>query len=164
MKQLCSVLALSLVLAAGSALAADPPKPTAKPAAMPTMDHSKMDMSGMKPADHQKMLDHAFTALDTNKDGSLSRAEFGKHHEVMRKMHEDMMSKHHDEMSKHHDMSADHHKMAADEFARLDKNRNGSLSKSEIPAGHPLAAHFSMLDANKDGILSKAEFAKHHGM
>lgn len=163
MKLHYSALALSLVLAAGNALAADPPKTSAKPAAMPTMDHSKMDMSGMKSADHRKMLDDMFTALDTNKNGSLSRAEFAKHHEMMRKMHGDM-SKHHDSMSKHHGKMMDHHKMAADEFASLDKNRDGKLSKAEIPAGHPLAAHFGMLDANKDGTLSKAEFAKHHGM
>lgn len=81
MKQFSSVVALSLALAAGTAFAADPSKPTTKPAAaMQTMDHSKMDMSGKKPADHQKMMDDAFVALDTNKDGSLSKAEFAKQH------------------------------------------------------------------------------------
>ena len=93
MKQFSSMLALSLVLATGTALAADPPKPTTKPAAtMPPMDHSKMkmqpgqmdhskmDMSGKTPAEHQQMANDAFAALDTNKDGCLSKAEFAKHH------------------------------------------------------------------------------------
>ena len=80
MKQFPSMVALSLVLAAGTAFAADPPKPTTKPAAaVQTMDHSKMDMSGKKQADHRKMADDAFAKLDTNKDGSLSKAEFAKH-------------------------------------------------------------------------------------
>ena len=157
MKTISTICALSLVLAAGTAFAADPPKPTSKPAAMQSMDHSKMDMSGKKPADHRKMADDAFVKLDTNKDGSLSKAEFAKHHEMMGMMHGDMS------MS-HGKMSADDHKMAGDQFASLDKNRDGSLSKSEIPAKHPLAMHFDMLDTNKDGSLSKAEFDEHHSM
>lgn len=145
-------------MATGTVFAADPPKPTTKPAAaMPAMDHSKMDISGKKPADHRKMADDAFVKLDTNKDGSLSKAEFAKHHEMMGMMHGDMPMQ-------HGEMSADHHKMAGDVFASLDKNRDGSLSKAGIPAKHPLTAHFGILDANKDGSLSKAEFAKHHGM
>lgn len=58
----------------------------------------------------------------------------------------------------------DHGKMAVTEFTSLDKNRDGKVAKSEIPASNPLAPHFSMLDANKDGSLSQAEFAKYHGM
>ncbi len=69
-----------------------------------------------------------------------------------------------------HDMStmskgqADHDKMAANEFAALDKNKDGKLSKAEVPAKHAVAPHFAMLDTNKDGSLSRAEFAKHHEM
>lgn len=157
MKTISAVVAASLLLAAGTAFAADPPKPASKPAAMQSMDHSKMDMSGKTPADHRKMADDAFVKLDTNKNGSLSKAEFAKHHEMMGMKHGDMS------MS-HGKMSAGHQKMAGDDFASLDKNGDGSLSKSEIPAKHPLAMHFGMLDTNKDGSLSKAEFAKHHGM
>lgn len=69
-----------------------------------------------------------------------------------------------------HDMSTmpmehtDHDKMAATEFAALDKNKDGRLSKAEIPAKHAVAPHFGMLDANKDGNLSPAEYAKAKGM
>jgi len=114
MKQVTSLLALSLVFATGVVVAADPPKTASQPAT-PVMDHGKMDMQ------HEQM-DH-------------SKMNHG----------------------------TDHH-MANDEFATLDKNKDGKVSKAEIPAKHPLAAHFSMLDANKDGSLSQAEFAKHHGM
>lgn len=61
-----------------------------------------------------------------------------------------------------HHSKRDHEKMAAEEFVALDKNKDGRLSKAEVPAKNPLAAHFEALDADKDGSLSKAEFAKHH--
>lgn len=44
------------------------------------------------------------------------------------------------------------------EFAALDANKNGKLSKAEL-AKHKLGPHFGMLDANKNGTLSPAEFA-----
>lgn len=157
MKKISAVLAFSLVAAAGAALAADPPKPASKQGGMQSMDHSKMDMSGHKPGDHRKMADDAFMMLDTNKDGSLSKAEFAKHHEMMGTMHGDMSKS-------HGKMAGDHHKVAETQFASLDKNRDGRLSESEVPAEHPLATHFDMLDSNKDGSVSKAEFDKHHGM
>ncbi len=81
MKQFSSILALSQALVTGTTLAADPPKPATKPAATTqTMDHSKMDMSGKKPADHQQMGNDEFAVLDKNKDGSLSKVEFARLH------------------------------------------------------------------------------------
>lgn len=67
-------------------------------------------------------------------------------------------------MMDHGKMKMDHAKMAATEFAVLDKNKDGMVSRSEVAASHPLNQHFGMLDGNNDGSLSKAEFAKHHGM
>lgn len=63
-----------------------------------------------------------------------------------------------------HGKPADHQEMAADEFAALDKNKDGKLSKAEVPASSSLAAHFDMLDADRNGSLDQAESAKHHGM
>lgn len=74
MKNVSFLLALSLMLTAGTALAVDQTKTAAPPAA--TMDHSKMDMShAAMPHD---MTDDAFTKLDANNDGKLSKAEMAK--------------------------------------------------------------------------------------
>ncbi len=50
------------------------------------------------------------------------------------------------------------------EFAQLDKDKDGFLTKSEFPAKHPLAAHFSMIDRNKDRKLDRKEFAAGQSM
>jgi hypothetical protein len=60
----------------GPALAADPVK-TDKPAAAQPMDHSKMDMSHGQ-MDHSKMQSDAFTTLDINKDGKVSKVEMAR--------------------------------------------------------------------------------------
>jgi Ca2+-binding EF-hand superfamily protein len=58
----------------------------------------------------------------------------------------------------------DQSKVAAKEFAALDKNHDGKLSRAEVSADKNLPRHFAMLDADKDGKLSEEEFAKHHQM
>lgn len=65
-----SLLFLTLALASAGALAA----PQAHPSA-PPMDHSKMAAAPDPSGDIAK----AFDALDTNKDGQLSREELAKH-------------------------------------------------------------------------------------
>ncbi|WP_238978879.1 hypothetical protein [Novilysobacter arseniciresistens] len=112
MKMFRSALALSLMFAAGTALAAGHDPQTTKPASNTAqqvpVDHSKMKMDGAMPMDHGKMADA--------------------------------------------------------EFVKFDQNKDGKISKSEVPAKHAMTAHFGMLDADKDGSLSQAEFAKHHEM
>lgn len=70
----------------------------------------------------------------------------------------------HTKMMDNGKMKVDHTKMAANEFAALDKNNDGKVSRSEVPASNPLIQHFGMLDGNNDGSLSKSELAKQHGM
>ncbi len=53
---------------------------------------------------------------------------------------------------------------AAQAFAALDTNGDGRVSRADIPAGHPMAAHFAMADEDGDGSLDAKEFAAHHGM
>lgn len=54
----------------------------------------------------------------------------------------------------------DHAKMdgKTGEFAALDANKDGKLSKAEL-AKHKLGPHFGMLDADKNGTLRPTEFA-----
>lgn len=50
------------------------------------------------------------------------------------------------------------------EFAQLDQDKDGFLTKSEFPAKHALKAHFSMIDKNRDGKLDRKEFAAGQSM
>jgi Ca2+-binding EF-hand superfamily protein len=62
--------------------------------------------------------------------------------------------------SQPHDMAA----MSAEEFAQLDADKNGQLTRTELPQEHKLTAHFDMLDSDKNGTLSAAEFAEGNSM
>lgn len=70
MKIVTSLLLL-VAIAAGAASAAEPQKTSTKPAT-PAAHHGKVTTPGHAAPD-------AFTALDTNKDGVLSKAELAKH-------------------------------------------------------------------------------------
>jgi hypothetical protein len=74
MKHAASLLLLSLTFASGTALATDPPKPSTKPTPV-TMDHGNMP----KAHTGHEVAPDAFAALDTNKDGALSKSELAKH-------------------------------------------------------------------------------------
>lgn len=166
-----TTLALAGVLLLASNVQAGP-QDASKP-----MDHSKMkmDQAEMKmpatPEARAKMANTMFDKIDTNKNGSLSRAEFVEHHRTMSMNHDDMG--HHGKDGKKHEgmkhEGADHHAMdhagrapsaAGSTFAKLDGNKDGKLSKAEM-AKHPMAAHFAMLDTNKNGYLSPKEAAAH---
>jgi acetyl esterase/lipase len=46
----------------------------------------------------------------------------------------------------------------ADPFSAIDANRDGKLTREEIP--EPLRPHFSMVDANGDGVITRDEFLR----
>ena len=161
-----TTLALAVALLLASNVQAGP-QDAVKP-----MDHSKMKMdhADMKmpttPEARAKMANTMFDKIDTNKNGSLSRAEFIEHHRTMSMNHGDMS--HHGKDAMKHE-GTDHHAMdhaghapstGGSTFAKLDGNRDGKLSKGEM-AKHPMAAHFAMLDADKSGYLSPTEAAAH---
>ena len=54
--------------------------------------------------------------------------------------------------------SADAEKANDAEFAKLDTDKDGFISKSEFPAKHPLLPHFGMVDKNRDAKLDRKEF------
>src|SRR3546814_12103444 len=84
MKMFRSALALSLMFAAGTALAAGHDPQTTKPASNTAqqvpVDHSKMKMDGAMPMDHGKMADAEFVKFDQNKDGKISKSEVPAKH------------------------------------------------------------------------------------
>ena len=161
-----TTLALAVALLLASNVQAGP-QDAVKP-----MDHSKMKMdhADMKmpttPEARAKMANTMFDKIDTNKNGSLSRAEFIEHHRTMSMNHGDMS--HHGKDAMKHE-GTDHHAMdhaghapstGGSTFAKLDGNRDGKLSKGEM-AKHPMAAHFAALDVDKNGYLSPREAAAH---
>ena len=88
-----------------------------------------------KPAD-KEMIDKAFTGMDTNKDGSIDRAELGVY------------------------MQAIVDKQRADfdaGFVEVDVNHDGKIDREEAKANTVLVTYFDPLDTDKDGFLSKAE-------
>ncbi|TMN32615.1 EF-hand domain-containing protein, partial [Pseudoalteromonas piscicida] len=52
---------------------------------------------------------------------------------------------------------------AGDDFAKLDTDGNGSISVTEASVSASLSEQFADLDANADGELSKSEYANYEG-
>ena len=97
-----TTLALAVALLLASNVQAGP-QDAVKP-----MDHSKMKMdhADMKmpttPEARAKMANTMFDKIDTNKNGSLSRAEFIEHHRTMSMNHGDMSHHGKDEIGRAH--------------------------------------------------------------
>jgi len=83
----------------------------------------------------KKARDDAFAKLDTNNDGSISRAEFDARAPLP--------------------TVKDPTEMATANLNRFDANKDGSITQEEFRA--PTLANFDKLDTNKDGTLSVAE-------
>lgn len=165
MKTVTSLAVFTTLLLAANAHAA----PQTSQTSQKPMDHSKMKMehAGMQmpatPEARAKMANTMFDKIDTNKDGSLSRAEFVAHHRNMSMDHGgmNMQGGKHDGAAKHQSDHARHAAAATSgTFAKLDSNKDGKLSKAEM-GKHPMAAHFPMMDTDKSGYLSAKEAAAH---
>jgi Ca2+-binding EF-hand superfamily protein len=83
-----------------------------------------------------KAADIAFSAMDADKNGSISRPEF------------DAYAAKHAEKQK-----ADFDK----QYAELDANKDGKVDKDEAGANAALEAYFDQIDEDSDGFLTKEE-------
>ncbi|MBA3510535.1 EF-hand domain-containing protein [Sphingomonas sp.] len=92
-------------------------------------------------------LDQRFKALDTNGDGTITKAEMDAAEARARQQ-----------------AAARIAKRAEEGFAKLDTDKNGQLSLAEFKASIPpvqagaAAAVLQRLDANKDGKITRQEF------
>src|SRR3546814_17583125 len=79
MKMFRSALALSLMFAAGTALAAGHDPQTTKPASNTAqqvpVDHSQMKMEGPMPMGHGKLADATFVKFVQNKAGKITKSK-----------------------------------------------------------------------------------------
>lgn len=86
-------------------------------------------------------FDALFSRIDTNHDGKLDKAELAAYHKTMWEQ-------------RRAEMQAEFEA----KFKAADKNGDGALTKAEVQAGLPrLAKHFDQLDANHDGKLTMDE-------
>ena len=83
----------------------------------------------------KKARDDAFAKLDTNSDGSISKAEFDEKAPLP--------------------AIKDATELATANLGRFDADKDGSVTQDEFRA--PTLANFDKMDANKDGTLSAAE-------
>ncbi|WP_137924362.1 EF-hand domain-containing protein [Cupriavidus sp. 2SB] len=87
-------------------------------------------------SDHSSFVDSAFAAMDTNKNGSISRTEFSA-----------AMKARLDKQSTLFDRA----------FSVADANGDGFISRDEAKVNPQLAEHFDEIDVDRDGQVSKQE-------
>jgi hypothetical protein len=121
-------------------------------------DHDGKGASCMHPG--QK-----FTEADTNKDGSVDKAEaqamHDKHFDKMDANHDGKLSK--DEMAacKKDGMHNSHHEKGSMAFKNADKDNDGTLDKKEAKSLPNVSKHFDEIDTDKDGTVDRDEVHKY---
>ncbi len=109
-------------------------------------------------------IDQAFNALDTDKSGSLSRAEIEQNAPALVDSFDQIDSNHNGVISRKEFKSAilaaaKRQRAFIDNLAKADKDKNGMLSREEAKALPNLSAHFDEIDANHDGQLTLKEIS-----
>lgn len=104
-----------------------------------------------------------FAAIDTDKDGTLTKAEMQAHHAAQMVLldtdKDGFLSA--SEIAAHHQagMAGRAEKRAARMISRLDSDGDGALSLAEAQIG-PNDRMFDRIDDNEDGLISAEEAAK----
>ncbi len=109
-------------------------------------------------------IDQAFNALDTDKSGSLSRAEIEQNAPALAGSYDQIDANHDGMISKNEFKNAilaaaKRQREFIDKLARADKDKNGMLSREEAKALPNLSANFDEIDANHDGQLTLKEIS-----
>lgn len=147
------IAASAVFLMAGGAFAQTPPAP-APQGGMPPGSHHHMGgpgehgMGWMKSVDTDKdgsiskaEFDALFNKIDTNHDGKLDKAELSAYRKSMWEQ-------------RRAEMKADFEA----KFKAADKNNDGALTRDEFKAAFPrMANRFDKLDANHDGKVTMPE-------
>ena len=134
---------------------------------MPMSGNVDKDFAMMMTMHHQHAIEMVDVLIQRGQSAelkALARKMKSAQQDEIRQMAKFAGPMDHSKMKMDKPMSMDHSKMAGAEFAKLDQNKDGKISKGEISAKHALSPHFDMLDSNKDGSLSQAEFAKYQSM
>ncbi|GAA3735008.1 Ca2+-binding EF-hand superfamily protein [Sphingorhabdus rigui] len=107
-------------------------------------------------SDKTAMLAKRFAAIDTDKNGSISQAEFMAAHEMRDEHRADRREKRmeHGKMGKRHEHEGGRDGRM-DIMARVDSNGDKAISQTEFRAA--AEARFAKADANKDGSISPDE-------
>lgn len=109
-------------------------------------------------------IDQAFNALDTDKSGSLSRAEIEQNAPALADGFDQMDTNHNGVISRIEfkkailDAAKKQLQFRAN-LASADKDKNGMLSREEAKALPNLSAQFDEIDANHDGQLTLKEIS-----
>lgn len=109
-------------------------------------------------------IDQAFSALDTDKSGSLSRAEIEQNAPALAGSFDQIDANHDGVISRKEFKNAiltaaKRQREFMDNLARADKDKNGMLSREETKVLPNLSARFDEIDANHDGQLTLKEIS-----
>jgi hypothetical protein len=102
-----------------------------------------------------------FTNADTNKDGSLDKAEaqamHDKHFDEMDANHDGKLSKKEMTACKQGGKSGAMHDKGSEGFKKADKDNDGTLDKEEAKSLPNVSKHFEEIDTDKDGTVDRDE-------
>jgi Ca2+-binding EF-hand superfamily protein len=144
-KRLFYVVTL-LLAASGTALAADsaaerPPAQAGAGQYFQRLDTNGDGAISREEAQGHPRIEQAFEAMDADKDGKVTEAEFRAAMESYREQ-----------------KGGDKGRAVKDRWSKVDANGDGAISRDEAAQGSPFVAkHFDEIDADKNGQITPQE-------